>query len=353
MTRARLLLKRLAVALAGPVARAAPRWLLRPDCVPIFMLHRFGQAPGRSPGHDPALVTAALRYLRRQRYTVLGLDELVQRLLDDALPPRAVAFTVDDGYADQASLGAELFLQQDCPVTMFLVSGFIDGATWPVDARVAWLLAQARQPVTLATAAGPRQLDPANAPACQPLRRQLVAELKLLPLAQAQARVAALAAQLQVALPAAAPAAYAPLSWAEARRLESRGVRFGAHSVNHALLAREDDATASTEIHASLERLQAELAHPSRIFCYPNGLAADYGARERALLAGFGCLGAVSAVPGYARPAAAQAAPFDLPRFGFPATLQEFKYILLQLERLREQLPHRRRKSGAGTAHAA
>ena len=43
---------------------------------------------------------------------------------------RVVAFTVDDGYADFATLAAEVFLAYDCPVTTFVTTGFLDGQVW-------------------------------------------------------------------------------------------------------------------------------------------------------------------------------------------------------------------------------
>ena len=43
---------------------------------------------------------------------------------------RAIAFTVDDGYQDVAQVAAEIFLEYDCPLSIFLTTGFIDGHLW-------------------------------------------------------------------------------------------------------------------------------------------------------------------------------------------------------------------------------
>ena len=47
-------------------------------------------------------------------------------------PPlnRAVAFTIDDGYVEQATVAAPVFAEFDCPVTTFVTSGFLDRALW-------------------------------------------------------------------------------------------------------------------------------------------------------------------------------------------------------------------------------
>ena len=96
----------------------------------IFMLHRF-TATGSGPGHSVTLLTEQLAHLRRQRYRLIGLPELLAELAEAGRPlPPTVAFTVDDGYADFATLAAPVFAEFDCPVTVFLATGFLDGELW-------------------------------------------------------------------------------------------------------------------------------------------------------------------------------------------------------------------------------
>src|SRR5205814_226357 len=72
-----------------------------------------------------------LEYLRAQGFYFLSIDELINSLRERRpLPRRAVAFTVDDGYFDFAERGARVFAEFDCPVSMFLVTGFLDGELW-------------------------------------------------------------------------------------------------------------------------------------------------------------------------------------------------------------------------------
>ena len=87
----------------------------------IFVLHRFHDEEFGTPGHDPASVRRLLAFLRRERFEILSLRELFRRLedLDDPLRG-AVAFTIDDGYIDQATIGAPIFGEFDCPATIFV-----------------------------------------------------------------------------------------------------------------------------------------------------------------------------------------------------------------------------------------
>src|SRR5690242_7603958 len=67
----------------------------------IFTLHRFADRVRGNDGVDPARVRADLAYLRRERYELVSLTELISRLRNgDSRLGKTVAFTVDDGYAD-------------------------------------------------------------------------------------------------------------------------------------------------------------------------------------------------------------------------------------------------------------
>jgi peptidoglycan/xylan/chitin deacetylase (PgdA/CDA1 family) len=80
----------------------------------IARFHRLRHSKRDTPGRDPEMLRQVLSYLRRDRYQLLSLVELLRRL-DGEGPPlrRAVAFTIDDGYLDQAEIGAPLFAEFD------------------------------------------------------------------------------------------------------------------------------------------------------------------------------------------------------------------------------------------------
>jgi peptidoglycan/xylan/chitin deacetylase (PgdA/CDA1 family) len=283
--------------------------------------------------------------LRKHQFVVMDIDELFTRARQRDVPNRAVVFTIDDGYFDQASIGAEIFLQHDCPVTIFLATGLTDGTFWPLEAQIAYAMSEVRKSVPLRVTGGTSVVDPSDPRSLRAAASALVWELKRLPISDATERLAETSEMLGVEIPNVPPDAFAPLTWADARRLEARGVRFGSHTVRHVTLSREPAAVSRSEIHASTVRLRDELSKPSRVFCYPTGRFEDYGNREKSVLADLGYDGAVSAVAGYATTTAISEAPFDVLRFGFPGSLTDFKDIVLQLDRLREHR-HRRRSGG-------
>ena len=68
-----------------------------------------------------------LRFLSRVA-NVIPLSEAADRIAaGEPLPPRAVALTFDDGYADNLHAGVPILAEFGLPATFFLVPGFLDG----------------------------------------------------------------------------------------------------------------------------------------------------------------------------------------------------------------------------------
>jgi hypothetical protein len=96
----------------------------------IFMLHRFSVPDLRVSGHEPAALRRTLANLRKERYNLMSLQDLFNRLREGRPVKRAVAFTIDDGYFDHAEIAAPIFSEFDCPLTCFVTTGFLDGKVW-------------------------------------------------------------------------------------------------------------------------------------------------------------------------------------------------------------------------------
>ncbi|MGB5267287.1 MAG: polysaccharide deacetylase, partial [Polyangiales bacterium] len=74
-------------------------------CATVLMLHRFQDVESGVAGLDPNQLRKGLEYLRRNKYEIVPLAELFERLAGGGRKLRgAVAFTVDDGYLDQAEI---------------------------------------------------------------------------------------------------------------------------------------------------------------------------------------------------------------------------------------------------------
>lgn len=298
------------------VARSA--FFLRRGVAPIFMAHRFCDVKGEAVGHDPVALRANLSWLRANNFRVVPLAQLLDRLTEGAPVERMLAFTIDDGYADFARVAAPIFAEFECPVTVFLTTGFIDGHHWMWWDRVKF--------------------------ACSALRREteagaMIESLKSLTESERMERISSLLRDAGLELPATPSHKYAPLSWDDVRRLARSGVTFGPHSVTHPMLARTSPEQSRFEIAESWRRVREEVGDAALpVFCYPNGEEDDFGIREQDIIAAEGMRGALRTRGGFTshRDFAGDhpTARFRLPRFGYSDDRLEFIQVVSGIERI-------------------
>ncbi len=322
---------------------ARPMRVLGRGRVAFFMLHRFHDPDTGSEGHDPEALRRDLAYLRQAGYELLGVREAFRRLAGDG-PPRgaAVVFTLDDGYEDQARVAAPVFAEFDCPATVFLTTGFLDGQSWQWWDRIEYVFRYTRRRQVQLALNG-EQLDYCWSGAPERLRAQadFTAHCKRIGDAERQTAIARLAAAVDVDLPRAkAPAEYAPMSWEDVRRCEERGMEFGPHTVSHPILSRLSATEAEWEITESWSRVRTEARAPVAVMAYPNGGPGDFGPREVAILKRQGFAGALAGVPEDATPDAFGCAPdshFRVPRFGYYGDLRHLVQCVSGLYHWRRQ----------------
>ncbi|HSO51373.1 MAG TPA: polysaccharide deacetylase family protein, partial [Actinomycetes bacterium] len=225
-----------------------------------------------APGAGAAGFEHQLRRLQRLGTIVPLAPSLRQLTTGQPLPPRAIALTFDDGYRDNLEVGAPVLERLGLPASFFLVPGILDGTVSPWWETVAWAVGNATrnsldwegQALPVGGRAGGRTLE-------------LVTE-RLKEHDQA-ARGRAVAELLERLEPAGEPGHRRLfLDWDGARELLARGFEVGAHSMDHAILARETPAAQLTDLVESRRRLEDELGAAVEVLAYPNGSRADYDA---------------------------------------------------------------------------
>ncbi len=328
---------------AGALASDPVTTLMQPltrGVASVLMLHRFADPDRQNAGHDAGALRSHLAYLRRMRYELVGLTELVSRLQNhDARLAKTVAFTIDDGYADYATVGAKVFEEFDCPATVFIVTGVIDdgGWYWWDRLRVALETAQ-RRSLAIEIQGKPLQLQWSDAPSAARAARTIVDRLKVVTNQELRAVLDAIPVAVEADAPASPPSRYAPMSWDEVRACGKRLTTFGAHTVTHPILSRTDDATARYEIETSWRRLSAETSAAIPVFCYPNGTDSDFGTRETTILRELAMTAAVTSQPNYetvARFHHDSESRFRMPRFPYGGETTEFVQIVSGVERMK------------------
>lgn len=238
--------------------------------------------------------------------TVVPLGEAVDTLAaGGSLPPRSVALTFDDGYADWLDAAVPALDRRGMHGTFFLVSALLSGH------RVAWWedLAAAFENAEVAHLewAG-RTHDLSTPQARHATQEALKAELKLVDRATRVAAVEAIAARIA---PSAPPAPPLFLDWEGARALAATGHGVGSHTVTHPILAREDVDTQLAELVESRRALEDGLGQTVDLLAYPNGGKGDYDERTLEFAERAGYRAAITTRPGLAGPAGS---PFAMRR---------------------------------------
>ena len=262
----------------------------------ILMLHRLRDEP------DPYPLSTSRASLRRMvdwlrgREALVDLDEGLQRLATRA-PGCTYAITFDDGYRDNLRLVDPQLGR--VPAILYVATDLIGGDPIWVYRLTHAVEARTHDHLDLGML-GLGHFDLADAAERERLYAQLPPRLKQLTPEEVEAGEDEVVAQTR---PEAATAERRDmLDWQDIRRLDEAGVTIGAHTCNHVLLSRVDDATARREITGSHDRIAAETGAPPRHFAYPNGGAADFTERDVALVREAGFASAATSIEGINRP---------------------------------------------------
>ncbi len=276
----------------------------------ILMYHRFGS------GRDVrVLLEQQCRHLRKC-YHIISLTELGERLRSGSdLPPKSLVVTVDDGYRDFFEVAYPVFARYQIPVTVFLVTDFLDGESWLWVDRLQYALAYATVDSFEITADRVARRFLLHT---RDQREQAHAYLqqmsKQVPNSERLRILDELPRLLRVTVPTAPPDDFAPLSWQQVRGMAQNGVDFGAHTRSHPIVSRLGDAgQLDYEIRGSKIRIEQELQREVAHFCYPNGQIQDISPEAICAVRSAGFRTAVTAQAGLNY---AGQDPFQLKRLG-------------------------------------
>jgi peptidoglycan/xylan/chitin deacetylase (PgdA/CDA1 family) len=288
---------RLALSAASPAGARARlttlifhRVLSRPD--PLF------------PGEIDAPKFDAICAWLAHWFEVLPLDAAVRRLREGSLPARALAITFDDGYADNHAVALPILKRHGLTATFFVATGYLDGGRMWNDTVIESIRG---------LSAPTLELDGAVWPLATPAdRRQAIddvlARTKYLEGDQRRRAVERIAALAAGPLPDDLM-----MTSAQVHDLHRQGMRIGAHTVSHPILARTPLSEARREIDDSRRALQSIVGERIGLFAYPNGKPGrDYAPEHPRLVRDLGFDAAVSTAWGAADRASDL---FQLPRF--------------------------------------
>lgn len=326
--------------LCGPVGRRVFSPLMQ-DRATIFVLHRVQDERSGVRGHSIEFVFECLQTLRATGAQFVSLRSLIERWRSGLqVDPNSVAFTIDDGFADQPEFARQVFLPMKCPVTMFLISGFLDRALWPWDDQLAYAFSRTTLPATeLTIGSSTVQLDLSTAPLRSAAMRRVRDLCKQIPNEDIYSLVQQIAGELGTSIPSLAPPQYQPMSWDTARELEQLGVEFGPHSVTHRVCSKLSQSETHKELSESWARLKQELTNPLPVFAWPTGRHSDFSAKDITLARELGLHACVATESDYAHVRRGDlTALYALRRFGLPTQMSNVLYCGSGFERAKQVL---------------
>lgn len=307
--------------------------------VTIYTLHRPSPSNQSFHGIDENLLEQCLRFSLKRGYEFASIDELVDAAVNNRkLTKPTLCFTLDDGYADQLSRLIPVLLKYQAKPTLFVITDFIDQVDWPWDAKVAYIVwSTSVTPCTFQNAGKSIKLDCTSPKTRVETRRALSRHAKTLGKNDLENFLAALEQICQVSVPEKAPLEHSPTSWEDLRKYEELGLRVGAHSRSHLVLKALNDDQIVHELAESKARVDGELKHPSKVFCYPSGTANDFSARHPLLVEQAGFSSAITTISRPTNLQAIRANLYQIDRIGFPETFDRFVRYSSWIEVLRNK----------------
>jgi peptidoglycan/xylan/chitin deacetylase (PgdA/CDA1 family) len=178
-----------------------------------------------------------------------------------------VAFSFDDGYEDNVSIGLPILREAGAAATFFLTAGLIEQRVAPWwDQVAAALVSTRKRAFEWPPVAGAREIALDSETARDRALRTVLPTLRLASDAQRE-RIAELRRRLDVEEQAPCELA----TWATCRELQEHGMEVGAHTLTHPFLSLLPAETQREEIAGSVELIALRLGVRCGGLAYPGG----------------------------------------------------------------------------------
>ncbi|MGJ7040584.1 peptidoglycan/xylan/chitin deacetylase (PgdA/CDA1 family) [Shinella sp. BE166] len=297
----------------------------------IFTLHhvrpKVAQAfdPNAHLEITPEFLDAAIEHLTEEGYQFVALADMPARLAIARAGERFAAFTLDDGYRNNAVHAQPVFTRHKVPFTVFVAPGFCcktHGIWWET------LTELLREAPHLEFDFGSGAV---TMPLATPFQKQ-AAFSRFARFIQVETEEAAAIEKLDAAAKAHG---IDPMMLTERLVMREPELKclvlnplasIGAHTVSHRALARLSDEEARREMEHSADRIAAIIGHRPETFAYPYGDRAAVSPREHRLAKDLGFRVAVTTDPGTLSTRSFDS-PTTLPRISLNGLYQKPKYV--------------------------
>ncbi|WP_160299945.1 polysaccharide deacetylase family protein [Devosia geojensis] len=292
----------------------------------IFTLHRVLPdtpapfSPNAILQVRPDFLDYCIERVRALDIDIITLDEAMERLRKPKAVRRFAVFTFDDAYRDNLEYALPILRRQDCPFTLYVPTGLVDG-----EGELWW---QALEDIIAANnevVANNERLATATLADKQQAFDTLYWRMRKMPEPDRLQLLYRLAAHHGFDL--ADQCRRLIMDWSELRQFADDPLcTIGAHTVKHYELAKLPPDEAREEIAHSVDILGAKFGKRPRHFSYPLGGPLSAGEREFDLARELGLATAVTTRPGGLYPHHRET-PTALPRVSLNGLFQERRYV--------------------------
>ncbi|MEN0040606.1 MAG: polysaccharide deacetylase family protein [Pseudomonadota bacterium] len=274
---------------------------------------------------DPEFLDAAIGLLKARGFELVDLDGALERIAEPKRGRRFAVLTFDDGYRDNLVHAKPVLNRHDAPYTIFIAPNLMDGTAciwWEAIERIV----ATRDNLMVQMDGDNTLLDCSFTEAKYRSFDVLLGWMtKLVPEEDVQARIAELC--LLNKIDPAELTRDQIMSWDELHEIAADPhCTIGAHTMNHAAVARLQPEAALAEMVQSATVLEAHFGERPRHFAYPYGYKAAAGARDFELAKEAGFASAVTTRPGLIFPQHVKHVT-ALPRISANGLFQKMRYF--------------------------
>jgi peptidoglycan/xylan/chitin deacetylase (PgdA/CDA1 family) len=293
----------------------------------IFTLHRVmpGEPAAFSPNAilqvRPDFLAYVIERLRSLDLDIVSMDEALERLAAPRRGRRFVVLTFDDAYRDNLVHALPILRQHDVPFTLYVPTGFVDGAGELWWQAIEDIIAGA-EAIAVADA---ERVETRTSAQKKSAYDALYWRMRRMPEPERIALLRHFAASHGYDLERQCRDLI--MDWQELRHFADDPLStIGAHTVHHCELAKLSREAAASEMALSADRLQAQFGRRPEHFSYPLGGPLSAGQREFELARELGFRSGVTTRPGGLYAHHAQT-PHALPRVSLNGYFQSRRYV--------------------------
>jgi len=285
--------------------------------------------PNRLLEVSPTFLEDVIRGLRRGGVDLITLDEMHRRLKEQDFRRRFVCFTFDDGYRDNLRYAWPILKKYEVPFAIYIPTSFPDraGELW-------WLTLEAaiarHSRIALVMDGEDRRYDCHSIETKYELYERIYWWLRSLD-SEDDLRRAVHDLGVRYGVEGGAFCKELCMTWEEIGEISVDPLAtIGAHTVNHVMLRKTNDAGVRNEMQQSAAVIEAALGKRPVHFSYPVGDRTSAGPREFRVAAELGFKTAVTTRPGVLFPEHA-AHLTALPRISLNGEYQQRRYAKVLL----------------------